>query len=148
MGEHSHGQGYLKESGVNISRLSWAMWGERGRGEEGRERGTGGRQEEVKVQEGKVAKMSGLYMEERLGEAQPMFKPLQELVLLPLHSNPGKELLHQMAALCFPLYTDQLFPNSSELFAHVLLRSLINLDFTFNAMVQIGLHFIYSKMYV
>lgn len=43
MGEHSHSQGYLKESEVNISRLSWAMWGERERGEEGRERGEGNR---------------------------------------------------------------------------------------------------------
>lgn len=77
-----------------------------------------------------------------------MFKPLQERVLLPLHRHPGKERLHQMAALCFPLYTDQLFPNASELFGHVLLISLINLDFTFNVLVQIELDFIYSKMYV
>lgn len=41
MGEHSHRQGYLVESRVDMIRLSWVMWGEGGK-EGRRERGEPG----------------------------------------------------------------------------------------------------------
>lgn len=61
---------------------------------------------------------------------------------------PGKGCLHQIAGLCFTLCTDQMFLNSSEIFTYAFLMSFITLDFTFSAMVQFELDFIYSKMYV
>lgn len=61
----------MGEFRVDVTRLSWTLWGDQeGEGEEERgEPGVAARK--PKVQKRRVTKMSGLYREETLGEGQP-----------------------------------------------------------------------------